>query len=84
MSSNQTYEPSTHGSIHCHQATVTPVRSTTSDSPPLTQLQIPLLVDSAWNRGVIVPHKVFNQLFNALQHLTSSMQPNNRPVPGNA
>ena len=83
-SSNQIHEPSTHGSSRHHQAAATPSRSTTLDSPPLTQLQIPLPSDSAQNHGTFVPHEVFNQLSNALQHLTSSMQANNTPTPGNA
>ena len=43
---NQTHDPSTHRSSHCHQPGATPSRSTTSDSLPLTQLPIPLPSDS--------------------------------------
>ena len=84
MSPNQTHDSSTHGSSHCCQAAATPPRSNTSDYLPLTQLPIPLLSDSAQNCGAFVPHDVFNQLSNALQNLTSSMQANNTPTPGNA
>ena len=84
MSYNQTYEPSIHGSSHRCQSAATPGRSTTSDSLPLAQLPIPLPSDSAQNRGAFIPHEVLNQLSNALQHLTSSMQANNTPTPGNA
>ena len=83
-SSNQTYEPSIHGSSHRHQAAATPSRSATLDSPPLSQLPISLPWDSAQSHGAFVPHKMLNQLSNALQHLTSSMQANNTPAPGNA
>ena len=83
MSPNQTHEPSTHRSSHC-QVAATPSRSNTSDYPSLTQLSIPQPLDSVQNHGAFVPHEVFNQLSNTLQHLTSSMQANNTPVPGNA
>ena len=72
-SSNHKHEPSTHGSSRCQQATATPSRSTTSESPPLSQLPIPLPLDLVQNRGVFVPHQALNQLSNTLQHLTSSM-----------
>ena len=84
MSSNQINEHSTHGSSRSLQATATPSRFTTLDSPPLAQLPIPLPTDSAQNREAFVPHEVLNQLSSALQHLTSSMQADNTPAPGNA
>ena len=62
----------------------TPPRSNTADYPLLTQLPIPLPSDSVQNRGAFVPHKVFNKLSNAFQHLKSSMQANNTPTLGNA
>ena len=83
-SSNQTHEHSTRGPSHRHRAAATPSRSTASDSPPLPQLPIPLPSNSSQNRGTFVPHEVLNQLSNALQHLTSSMQANNTPATGNA
>ena len=84
MSSNQTHEPSTHGSSCCHQATPTLLRSTTLNSLPLTQLPIPLPSDLVQNREVFIPHEVLNQLSKSLHHLTSSMQANNTHAPGNA
>ena len=72
-SSNQTHELSTHGSSRHCQATATPLRSTTLHSPQLTQLPIPLPSDLAQNHWAFIPHEVFNQLSNALQHLTCSM-----------
>ena len=36
------------------------------------------------NRGAFVAYEVFNQLSNVLQNLTSSVQANNTPAPGNA
>ena len=83
-SSNQTHKPSTRGSSRRRRAAATPSRSTASDSLPLPQLPIPLPSDSSQNHGTFVPHTVLNQLSNALQHLTSSMQANNTPATGNA
>ena len=80
-SSNQTHVLSTHGSPHHYQAAATLLRSTTLHSPPLPQLTIPLPLDSAQNHWAFIPHEVFNQLSNALQHLTSSMNANNTPAP---
>ena len=82
--SNQTHESSTHGPSRRRRAAATPSRSTASDSPLLPQLPIPLPSNSSQNRGTFVPHEVLNQLSNALQHLTSSMQANNTPATGNA
>ena len=47
MSSSQTQEPSTHGSSRHRQAAATPLRITTVDSSPLTQLLIPVPSDLA-------------------------------------
>ena len=84
ISSSQTHETSTHGSSRRCRTPATPLRSTISDSLPVTQLPIPPTLDSAQNRRAFIPHRVFNQLSNALQRLTSSMQANNTPAPGNA
>ena len=84
MSSNQTHEPSTCRPSRRPRAAATPSRSTASDSPLLPQLPIPLPSNSSQNHGRFVPHEVLNQLSNALQHLTSSMQANNTPATGNA
>ena len=83
-SSNQTHESSTCGPSHCCRAAATPSRSTALDSPSLPQLPIPLPSNSSQNCGTFVPHEVLNQLSNALQCLTSSMQANNTPATGNA
>ena len=83
-SSNQTHEPSTRGSSRHRRAAATPFRSIASDSPPLPQSPTPLPSHSSQNCGTFVPHEVLNQLSNALQHLTSSMQANNTPSTGNA
>ena len=85
-SSNQTHEPSTRGSSRRRRAAATPLRSTASDSPPLPQSPTPLPSHSSQNCGTFIPHEVLNQLSNALQHLTSSIQANNRDTPttGNA
>ena len=46
----QTYKPSTRGSSHHRQAATAPLRSTNwTPPPPLTQLPISLLLDSAQN-----------------------------------
>ena len=74
MSSNQTHEPSTRESCRSHQAAATPSRLTTLDSLLLAQLPILLPPDSAQNCGEFIPHEMINQLSNALQHLTSTMQ----------